>query len=149
LTSIEGVHITPLKEIIDSRGSVLHMLRADSLDFVKFGECYFSEVFPGATKAWKKHKIQTQNLAVPIGKVKLVIFDDRIFSKTYGKLIVLTLGRPESYFRVSIPPLVWYGFSCISPTNALIVNCSDYPHDPLENELKNLNDTYIPYNWEK
>ena len=39
---IEGFQVTPLKEIADKRGSVLHMLKCDSPDFVKFGECYFA-----------------------------------------------------------------------------------------------------------
>ena len=147
MISIQGVQITPLREIKDSRGSVLHMLRMDSPDFTKFGECYFSEVISGAVKAWKKHKIQTQNISVPIGRIKLVIYDDREFSNTNGNILVLTLGRPDSYYRVTIPPRVWYGFGCMSPLNALLVNCADYPHDPLENELKDINDNTIPYMW--
>ena len=40
--SIEGLEIHDLKQINDDRGSVLHMIRSDSVGFVKFGECYFS-----------------------------------------------------------------------------------------------------------
>ncbi len=54
------------------------MLRNDSPEFEKFGECYFSEIFPGKIKAWKRHNLQTQNLAVPIGLIKIVFFDSRI-----------------------------------------------------------------------
>ena len=39
---IEGVKIPPLKQIIDERGKVMHMLRNDSPNFEKFGEIYFS-----------------------------------------------------------------------------------------------------------
>ena len=35
---IEGVILTPLKQIRDERGKVMHMLRADSDIFNKFGE---------------------------------------------------------------------------------------------------------------
>ena len=52
---IEGIKVTPLKQIGDDRGKVMHMLRNDSKDFVKFGECYFSEVLSDSIKAWKKH----------------------------------------------------------------------------------------------
>ena len=66
---IEGVKLNSLKEIKSEKGSVLHMLRSDDLDFENFGECYFSEVFMGCIKGWKKHLIQTQNLTVPVGLV--------------------------------------------------------------------------------
>ena len=39
---IDGVIITPLKQIEDERGKVMHMLREDSKVFKRFGEIYFS-----------------------------------------------------------------------------------------------------------
>lgn len=144
---IEGLVLTPLREIKDDRGSVLHMLRADSTDFTQFGECYFSEVSPGAIKAWKKHTVQTQNIAVPVGRIRLVIYDARENSATKNNLIVIELGRPDAYFRVRIPPEVWYGFTCISTSAALLANCADYPHIPMESEVLNYRDQLIPYNW--
>ena len=39
---IEGVKITPLKQIKDRRGKIMHMLRSDSPIFQNFGEIYFS-----------------------------------------------------------------------------------------------------------
>ena len=146
-SEIEGVIITPLKEIVDYRGSVLHMIRCDSPDFMKFGECYFSEVLSGSIKAWKKHTIQTQNIAVPIGRIKLVIYDDREFSKSKGNFFILELGRIDAYSRVTIPPHVWYGFKCISSTPALLVNCADYPHNALESKVLDVTDPLIPYSW--
>ena len=37
---IDGVTITPLKQIFDERGKVMHMMRDDSSVFSKFGEIY-------------------------------------------------------------------------------------------------------------
>ena len=37
-----------------------------------------------------------------------------------------------------IPPGLWYGFSCISESPALLANCADYPHDPQESETQPL-----------
>jgi dTDP-4-dehydrorhamnose 3,5-epimerase len=144
---IEGVTITQLLEIKDERGSVLHMLRNDSEDFTRFGECYFSEVLPGVVKAWKKHKEQTQNLAVPVGRIRLVIYDGRENSLTRGKTGFLELGRPDDYHRVKIPPGLWYGFKCISSIPALIANCADFPHNKNESEIIDLFDNSIPYFW--
>lgn len=132
--SIAGVVVTPLREIRDARGAVLHMLRADAPDFLGFGECYFSELLPGALKGWKRHHRQTQNLAVPIGHVRFVICDTRSSSATHGRLEVIELGRPDAYARLRIPPMVFYGFTCTSEVPALVVNCADLPHDPAESD---------------
>ena len=147
LPNIEGIAIVELREISDSRGAVLHMLRCDALDFTRFGECYFSEVLPGAVKAWKRHSAQTQNLAVPIGRIRLVIYDDREFSRSRGAVQILELGRPDAYLRLRIPPGLWYGFACISAIPALLANCADLPHDPADSEVRPLNDPAIPYSW--
>jgi dTDP-4-dehydrorhamnose 3,5-epimerase len=144
---IEGVAITILREIRDERGAVLHMLRCDDSEFKRFGECYFSEVLPGAIKAWKRHRLQTQNMAVPVGRIRLVIYDDREDSCTCGRLQILDIGRPDAYLRLQIPPGIWYGFACISPMPALLANCADLPHDPTESDIRPVNHPAIPYKW--
>jgi dTDP-4-dehydrorhamnose 3,5-epimerase len=148
LTCIEGVTSVVLREIADERGTVLHMLRCDDADFTQFGECYFSEVLPGSIKAWKRHRMQTQNLAAPIGRIRLVIFDDRLDSATKGKVLVKEIGRPDAYVRVKIPPGLWYGFSCIGRVPALLVNCADLPHELSESDRKAAFDISIPYIWQ-
>ncbi len=145
--NLEGVVITLLKEIFDPKGSVLHMIRSDDSEFVSFGECYFSEINPGAVKAWKFHQKQTQNFAVPSGQIKLVLYDDREGSSTRGALQEVILGRPNDYKRIKIPPRVWYGFTCVSQNTALIVNFTDIPHDPSESNRLPDNDRSIPYIW--
>ena len=143
---IEGVIITTLRQISDERGAVLHMLRCDEPGFTRFGECYFSEILPGVIKAWKCHREQTQALAVPVGRIRMVIFDNRQASTTRGQVQVLELGRADAYLRLSIPGL-WYGFTCISTTPALLVNCADLPHDPTDSEVRPVGDPAIPYTW--
>lgn len=146
---IQGVVITPLRIISDERGAVLHMLRCDSEEFVRFGECYFSEVLPGAIKGWKRHTLQTQNFAVPVGRIQLVIFDNRDGSETKNKLMILELGRPDMYIRVTVPTGLWYGFRSLGDIPALLVNCADFPHDRSESETLSINDPLIPYSWHK
>jgi len=143
---IEGVVIQKLKQIVDARGRVMYMIRADNPLFEKFGEVYFSEVLPGVVKGWKQHKIMTQLFAVPAGTIRLVIYDDRENSKTKGGLEVLEIGR-DNYQLVKIPPALWYGFKCISKQPALVANCADLPHDPSESRSINPDDKSIPYQW--
>ena len=144
---IDGVLVTGLRQIVDERGAVLHHMRNDAPEFTVFGECYFSEMVPGAVKAWKRHRKQTQNLAVPIGRVRFVIYDDRESSPTHDKIQMIELGRPNDYNRLRIPRGLWYGFTCLSDQPALIANCADQPHDPTDAELRPEDDPDIPFHW--
>lgn len=145
---IEGIIIQELKQIVDERGKVMHMLRCDSPLFKKFGEVYFSVVNHGLVKAWKSHLQMTQHLAVPVGKIRLVLYDGREISSTYGKIDILEIGE-DNYCLVKIPPLVWYGFKGLSSISSLIANCSDLPHDPNEVIRLDAFNNRIPYNWDQ
>ena len=144
---IQGVSVIELAQVSDERGSILHVLRADEPGFLGFGECYLSEVLTGVVKAWKRHSLQTQEVAVPVGRIRMVIYDDRENAETKGQLQLLELGRPDAYYRLRIPPGLWYGFQCISDGPALLVNCPDLPHDPAEAQQRPMNDPNIPYQW--
>ncbi|SHN60968.1 dTDP-4-dehydrorhamnose 3,5-epimerase family protein [Desulfovibrio litoralis] len=144
---IVDVKIKPLKIIETVGGPVLHMLRNDGELFTSFGEVYFSELEPKAIKAWKKHKLQTQNICVPFGKVLFVIYDNREASKSFGRLMKVVLGRPENYSLLQIPPGLWYGFTALDDKGALVANCADIPHLPEESERIDANSTLIPYQW--
>ncbi|MBF0465889.1 MAG: dTDP-4-dehydrorhamnose 3,5-epimerase family protein [Nitrospirae bacterium] len=143
---MDGLIITPLTQITDDRGKVMHMLRADSPLFKQFGEVYFSVVYPRAVKAWKKHLSMTQNLAVPIGCIQMVIYDDREDSSHRGQIKEIEIGD-DNYALLTIPPLVWYGFKAISNTAALITNCADIPHDQTEVIRLPKETSLIPYRW--
>jgi dTDP-4-dehydrorhamnose 3,5-epimerase len=144
---IQGVIVTPLKQIVDERGKVMHMLRSDSPEFAGFGEIYFSCVYPGIVKGWHVHKKMVLNYAVPHGQIKLVLYDDRPGSSTKGEIQEIIMG-PSEYVRVTIPALVWNGFKGMGTEMAIVANCASIPHDPGEIErLEPVNDR-IPYDWD-
>lgn len=147
MDEIAGAVLAELSVIPTPGGPVLHMLRADSPLFMGLGEVYFSEVEPGAVKAWKRHLRMTQHFAVPVGLMRIVLHDDRPDSPTRGNTAEVLLGRPDHYRLLRIPPLVWYGFTAESQGPALICNCADLPHDPAESERAGLDDPRIPYHW--
>lgn len=143
---IQGVRVTPLRQIPDERGKIMHMLRCDSELFEAFGEIYFSCIYPGVIKGWHIHRKMTLNYAVPHGKIKLVLYDDRQDSPTRGEVQEIFLG-PDNYQLVTIPPLVWNGFKGIGLETAIVANCSTIPHDPAEIERLDPFDKRIPYDW--
>ena len=144
---IDGVVVKPLRRIPDERGFIMHMLRSDDPDFEKFGEIYFSTIFPGVVKAWHLHKEMVLNYSVISGMVKLVLYDDRENSPTKGEVQELFIGR-ENYQLVKIPPFVWNGFKGIGTEMAILANCSTLAHDPDEILRMAPGDLKFPYNWE-
>ena len=143
---IDGVVLTPLRQIFDERGKVMHMLREDSSVFTNFGEIYFSCTYPGAIKAWHLHKQMTLNYAAIYGEIKCVLFDDRPGSKTRGCIDEYFLS-PENYFLLTVPPLVWNGWKGLGEHTSIVANNASIPHDPSEIIRKDFNDPSIPYDW--
>ena len=143
---IQGVVITPLRRIPDERGAIFHMLREDAPHYERFGEIYFSMVYPGAIKAWHIHSEMALNYAVPMGMIKMVLHDDRDGSPTKGETMELHIGE-MNYVLVTVPVGVWNGFKGEGTTPALVANCSTIAHradeigrmDPFEN--------HIGYDW--
>jgi dTDP-4-dehydrorhamnose 3,5-epimerase len=147
MIAIHDVRVTQLRRIPDERGAVLHMLREDDAVFERFGEIYFSLVYPGVVKGWHRHRRMTLNYAVPVGMAKLVCYDDRDGSPTRGAVQELHVGE-LNYALVTIPPLVWNGFKAEGTGPALLANCATLPHDPDEIERLDPFSAEIPYRWE-
>jgi dTDP-4-dehydrorhamnose 3,5-epimerase len=145
---IDGVKIIKKKVISDDRGKILHMLKCDDENFVKFGEIYFSYVFPKKIKAWHLHKKMTLNYVAVFGSIKIVLYDDRKESKTKGEIQEIYLSN-ENHELVVIPPLIWNGFISADKNLAILANCSDIPHDKSEIIRSNYNDPKFPYEWQK
>ena len=144
---IDGVKIKPLTKICDERGMIMHMLRCDDPDFEKFGEIYFSCVYPGVIKGWHNHKEMTLNYAVIKGMIKFVLYDERPDSPTKGELMEVFMGE-HNYVLVTVPPGVWNGFKGIGTEMAIVANCATLPHDPDEILRLDPLNNHIPYNWE-
>ena len=123
------------------------MLSAYDPHFSRFGEVYFFTVYRGVVKGWHEHSRQTQNYAVPIGMIKLVMFDRRESSPTVGGLMEVFIGD-ENYCLVTIPPGVVNGYKCVGTSRALVANCSDVPHEQGEMTRFAPFGDAVPYNWE-
>ena len=143
---IDGVLVHPLRQIPDERGKIMHMLRCDDPHFERFGEIYFSIVYPGVIKGWHLHKNMTLNYAVVSGMIKLVLYDDRHDSPTHRELQELFIGE-SNYVLVTIPPGVWNGFKGIGAVPAIVANCATLPHDPQEIVRMDPFNSHIPYDW--
>jgi dTDP-4-dehydrorhamnose 3,5-epimerase len=143
---IDGVKIIPLRRIPDERGTIYHMLKCTDSHFIQFGEIYFSTIYPGIVKGWHKHREMTLDYACIFGRIKLVLYDEREGSPTYGELVELFPG-PDNYSLIVIPPGVWNGFKGMSEPYAIVANACTHPHDPSRSIRLDPFDNHIPYDW--
>ena len=145
---IEGVKLKDLKVIPDERGRLMEILRADDELFEEFGQVYMTTAYPGVVKAWHYHKLQTDNMAVIKGMMKVALYDARKDSPTYGEVNEFFLGE-HNFKLIQIPKMVYHGFKCVGGEEAIVINIptetydyenpDEYRLDPYEND--------IPYDW--
>ncbi len=141
---IEGLILTPLKQINHPKGDIYHGMKKSDDGFFGFGEAYFSTISKDEIKGWKKHTEMVLNLVVPIGEVEFVVYDDRKKSLTFNKFFSIKLSQ-RNYKRLTIPAGVWMAFRGISSETNMLLNIASIEHDPTEALVKGLNE--INYDW--
>ena len=147
---IDGVLIKRLKVICDERGRLMEIIRADDEMFSGFGQVYMTTAYPGVVKGWHYHKNQSDNMAVVRGMMKIVLYDSRVGSKTFGEVNEFFAGV-HNPILVHVPPLVFHGFKCISPEEAIVVNTPTEKYNYREPDEFRIHphENEIPYDWER
>ena len=144
--NIDGVILTPLNIIKNSKGNILQGMKKSDPGFINFGEAYFSSIEHGQTKGWNQHTSLTMNLIVPSGEVAFIIFDNRTNSKTNNSFFK-TIISPKSYNRLTVPPNLWVAFHGVGKQNNIILNIASAEHD--SQEIKKLDLNEIQFDWNK
>lgn len=147
---IDGVKIKKLSFVADDRGRLLEIFRRDDEFFEKFGQVYITTCYPGIIKAWHLHKMQNDNMIVISGMAKIVIYDQRKESPTFGEINEFFSGDFNPVL-VHIPANLYHGFMCVSQVEAILLNIPTQPYnhqDPDEYRLP-YNTDKIPYIWER
>jgi dTDP-4-dehydrorhamnose 3,5-epimerase len=147
---IYGVIIKKLKVISDERGRLMEILRTDDNCYEKFGQVYMTTAYPGVVKGWHYHKKQFDNMAVVKGMMKIVLYDSRKESASFGEINEIFAGIHNPVL-VHIPPFVYHGFKCISEDEAIVVNAPTEVYNYKEPDEYRLpaHDNDIPYKWDR
>jgi len=124
--------IKSLKKFHLEEGDVFHALKASEDEFCGFKEAYFSSIKINKIKAWKRHLRMTMNLIIPIGKVQFNFYDKN------KNLLENTIVGEDNYCRITVPPMIWFGFKGLSSNTSYILNISNESHDPSEVEREPL-----------
>lgn len=133
---MDGVILTPLKQIHNPKGDIFHAMKKSDMGFDGFGEAYFSTIHQGDIKGWKKHTQMTLNLVVPIGEIEFIIYNEKDF-------FTVKLSS-QNYQRLTIQHGLWMAFRGVGESNMLL-NLASLEHDP--DEAINQPLDAIPYAW--
>ena len=148
--SIEGVQVVELKRFADDGGSMTELARLTDGQAQAFAgftvrQVNYSEVEPGAIKAFHLHQRQTDIWYVPPSdRMLVVLLDVRAGSKTEGTRMRLTLGAGGSRM-VRIPPGVAHGCRALERTHLLYITSNVY--DPDDEGRIPHDDPAIGYDW--
>ncbi len=147
---IEGVTVKKLKVIPDERGRLMEMVRSDDEEFTGFGQVYMTTCYNGVVKGWHYHRKQYDFMSVVKGMMKIVLYDSRKDSPTYGEINEFFAGEHNT-IRIKIPPEVFHGFKCISPGEAIVINTvsETYNYDDPDEFRTDPHNNDIPYDWNR
>lgn len=133
--SIDGVELIELKRFADDGGTMMELARlADGRPQAFAGftlkQINYSELAPGAIKAFHLHLRQTDIWFVPPGdRMLVVLVDVRQGSKTEGTKVRLVLGHGAARM-LRIPPGVAHGVRNLGETTGRIVYFTDVHFSP-------------------
>ena len=83
----------------------------------------------GSIRAWVFHKRQSDRLAYLAGTIRVVLYDIRPGSPTFGHLNVLDVGAANPV-AITIPPLVVHGVQNRGDADAQFLNMPTRAYDP-------------------
>jgi dTDP-4-dehydrorhamnose 3,5-epimerase len=144
---IDGVELKPLMTHRDERGFFREIAR-DTEGIVREGWAQVSHslMHPGVAKAWHLHPTQIDWWYVPVGDLKVALYDTREGSATAGKLLELFLGEHYSEQLLKIPAGVAHGCRAIGgPAHLIYLTSSVY--NPDEEQRLPHDDPAIGYDW--
>ena len=128
--AMDGVQLIELKRFTDDGGSFMELARlqpgvAAGLPGFECRQVNYSELEPGAIKAFHVHRRQTDVWFVPPGdKMLVILLDVRAASQSRGAQRRLVLGDGASRLLL-IPPGVAHGVKNLAPTRGRIIYLVD------------------------
>ena len=147
---IEGVILRTLAPQADERGEICEVFNpAWGVHPAPLVYVYQATVRPGYVKGWIVQRHQDDRLFVSIGRIRIVLYDDRADSPTRGMLNSFTVTE-RNRALVVIPRGVFHAVQNVGESEAVYINMPTAPYNhanpdkyrlPLRNDL-------IPFDFE-
>jgi dTDP-4-dehydrorhamnose 3,5-epimerase len=147
LNLIEDVRIRPAITHPDERGTLTEVLDLRwGFDDAPLVFVYQVTIRPGQHKGWVKHERHADRSFFSLGAIKVVLYDGREDSPTFGRINEFVFGE-ERRVLLYIPPGVWHALKNVGDKDALFINCPTeaYRADDPDKWLLPVDNDVIPY----
>ena len=131
---IDGVVLQALTTHADQRGFFREVCRlADDLCRGGIGQISHTLMVEGVIKAWHLHAIQSDYFYVPVGLLRVGLYDLREISPTFRQSMDFLMGDGRPPAVLKIPPGVAHGCRALrGPAHLIFLNSHTYnPQDEL------------------
>ncbi|GAB2786736.1 dTDP-4-dehydrorhamnose 3,5-epimerase family protein [Rhabdobacter roseus] len=147
LTLIEGVQVKEVKNVLKNNGYLTEIYRKEwEVDGLPVDQVFQVTLLPKGISAWHAHQFTTDRIFVNVGSIKVVLYDGREGSPTYGMINEFRGGtlRP---MLIIVPPQVWHGVQNYTDTTASLLNIVDqaYQYEDPDHWRIPGNTPHIPY----
>ena len=146
---IEGVSVIEVKPVMTDYGHLTEVLRGEWLaDTPKVDQVFVSTIMAGHLSAWHAHATTTDRLFAVTGQFRVVLFDARQDSPTYGLLTEYKMGAQRPMLIV-VPPKVWHGVQNYGSDTAVLLDAVDlaYKYDDPDHWRLPADSKEIPYSF--
>lgn len=132
MANIDKIKFFTKKIISNPKGNIMHYIKKNDKNYIKFGEVYFTWVKKNNFKGWKFHKKMHMNLTVPVGNIKFTFYDEKLKKKYIFNL------SEKKFGTLYVPPKIWFSFTSMNKKkDSLVVNFSNIIHKRNESINKN------------
>jgi dTDP-4-dehydrorhamnose 3,5-epimerase len=144
---IDGVRQRSAITHADERGTLTEILNSAWPGYqMPLTYVYQTSVLPGKIRGWVVHYRQTDRLFISQGFLKIVLYDSRPESSTFGLINEIYLTE-QTRGLLTIPPHVFHAVQNIGTKEAVFINLPTIPYnheDPDKYRLP-LDTNQIPY----
>jgi len=125
MTLIDGVKVREVKHVPKGNGSLTEIYRKDwRLDDLPVEQVFEVVMTPGGISAWHAHERTTDRLFITRGMMRIVLYDGREGSPTFGLVNEFKLGQLRPAL-VLVPPMVWHGVQNFGHETCALLNLVD------------------------
>jgi dTDP-4-dehydrorhamnose 3,5-epimerase len=149
-TLIAGVAVKEVATVLKDSGALTEVYRADwELDDLPVDQVFQVRLAPGEVSGWHAHEFTTDRLFVTAGQAKIVLYDGRQDSPTFGLVNEFRLGAARAGLVV-IPPKVWHAVQALPPEPAVMLNLVDraYEYEDPDHWRVAADTPHIPYSFQ-
>jgi dTDP-4-dehydrorhamnose 3,5-epimerase len=147
---LQDVKVIEVRNVTKGNGVLTEVFRSDwNIDDAPVDQVFQVTLGPGQISAWHVHRKTRDRLFVNHGAMRIVLYDARRASSTYGHVNEFGFGshRPA---LVLVPPGVWHGLQNLRQRAGRVLNLVDraYSYEDPDHWRLPLDSPRIPYRFE-